>query len=201
MRTLARLICAVMALAAWPAAAADGSAGDYPQRPIRLVVPFGPGVSVDTQTRIIAERLHAELGQPVTVENRPGVQGALGSQAVADSAPDGYTLLLATNGTHATNVSLFKQLPYDPVASFAPIGLIGGSPWTLIVSAGESADSIEAFLAKLRAAPGRYNGGYTSASSQVALNLLGTPVDPPEDGRYRAVYETTIALRNRLYGN
>lgn len=148
------------------------AADDYPARPITIVAPFAAGGIIDAQARLIAEHLQTTLKQPVIVENRAGAQGTIGSKAVAMSEPDGYTLVFASNGTHAANVSLFKNLSYHPQQDFAPIGLVGGSPWVLTVAADSPHQDLDGFLAAVRAQPNHYNGGYLSASSQVALSLL-----------------------------
>src|SRR5467141_669262 len=97
-------------------------ADDYPTRPVRLVVPYAAGGGTDAMARFVARGLEARLGQPVIVENRPGSGTATGGAYVAKSAPDGYTLLMATSSTVAINASLYKNLPYDPAVDFSPIG-------------------------------------------------------------------------------
>jgi len=111
------------------AAVVFGPAFAWPEQPIRLVVPFTPAGGPDFIARFVAERLSARLGQPVVVENMPGASGNIGSQQVARAKPDGQTLMSSVN-TLVMNASLFRKLPYDPVADFAPLGLSAwGSPW------------------------------------------------------------------------
>jgi tripartite-type tricarboxylate transporter receptor subunit TctC len=104
-----------------PALAADA----FPAKPIRIVVPFGPGSGTDTATRIVAQHLGAALKQSVVTENRPGASGAIAATAVAQAAPDGYTLLMGTNSTHGANPGLIAKMAYDPVRDFVPVGLVG----------------------------------------------------------------------------
>lgn len=105
----------------------------YPTRPIKIVVPFGPGSGSDTGTRILSERLSAALGQTVVVENRPGANGVIAAQNVKSAAPDGYTFLIGTNSTHGANSGLMKTLSYDPLKDFEPITLIGVFSSVLVV--------------------------------------------------------------------
>jgi tripartite-type tricarboxylate transporter receptor subunit TctC len=118
--TMNRIVqrAALFVLLALSAAAA--AAQPYPSKPIRLVVPFPAGGTTDILAREVGQRLSLSLGQPVVIDNRPGAAGNIGSELVAKSAPDGYTLM-ATAGTHAVNLSLYRKLPYDPVKDFAPI--------------------------------------------------------------------------------
>ena len=119
---------AILALGTPPASAQDMFAG----RPIRMVVSVGAGGATDTLTRILAERMAKSLGTPVLVENQPGGSGVIAAQAVARAAPDGHTLLIGTNTTHAGNASFIKNLPYDPVTDFEPITRMGIA--TLVLS-------------------------------------------------------------------
>lgn len=150
----------------------SAAADNFPSRPITIVVPFAPGLVTDSTSRIIADHLREKLGQPVIIENRAGAQGVIGTQYVAKAPADGYTLLVATVGTHAANPALFKKLPYDAVKGFAPIGTIGTAAWALVVRAQDPVQNLEQLLAKLRSKPGAYTAGYFSAASQVCINLL-----------------------------
>ena len=107
-------------------------AQDYPSRPIRIIVPFSPGGAVDGPMRLIAQELSKRLGQPVFVENKPGAGATIGSEAVAKSPPDGYTLLLASQ-TNAISASLYSKLAFNPIDDFAPISLLGREPGVLVV--------------------------------------------------------------------
>ncbi|HEX9522529.1 MAG TPA: tripartite tricarboxylate transporter substrate-binding protein [Reyranella sp.] len=97
------------------------AAQDYPTKPIRIVVPFGPGTATDIVARTVDAQLSNRTGQPVVIENKPDAEGQIGAQAAATAAPDGYTLFITTQTTQAMNVHIYKSLPYDPVKSFAPI--------------------------------------------------------------------------------
>src|SRR6266540_597867 len=107
---------------------------DFPTQTIKVVVPFAAGGGVDVVARIVAPRLSEVLGQSVVIENRGGAGGALGAGAVAQSPPDGYTLLLGTGSTHGTNSSVYARLSYDPVRDFAPIALVSTSPLVLLAN-------------------------------------------------------------------
>jgi tripartite-type tricarboxylate transporter receptor subunit TctC len=141
-------------------------AQSFPDRALRLIVPFPAGGTVDAVARIAAQRLSDSVKQPVVVDNRAGAGGSLGAEAVAKAAPDGYTLLMGTGSTHGTNPSVLKSLPYDPVRDFAPVSLLGTSPYILVVNAGVPASSVAELLALARAQPGKLNfGSYGSGSS------------------------------------
>jgi tripartite-type tricarboxylate transporter receptor subunit TctC len=150
------LLAACLALGAAPAWAQK-----YPEKPVRIVVPFPAGGIADVYARIIAARAAESWGQPVLVENRPGAGGNLAADAVAKSAPDGYTLVMGSVGTHAVNVSLFSKMPYDPVADFAPVALVAESDSLLVVHPSVPARSVAELIALARAKP----GGLTFASA------------------------------------
>ena len=108
-------------------------AQDYPTRPIRVIVPFSPGGAVDGPTRVIAQELSRRLGQQVTIDNRPGAGATIGSEAVAKAAPDGYTLLLASQ-TNAISATLYSKLGFNPMEDFAAVSLLGREPGVLVVN-------------------------------------------------------------------
>ena len=126
-----RSVCA--ALAFWLTASAV--AQPYPSKPVRIISPFPPGQATDIMARLVAEHLARSLGQPFLVENRAGAGGALGTEAAAKAAPDGYTLVMGTIGPLAISPALYSKLAYDPVRDFAPIANLGLTPQTLVVSA------------------------------------------------------------------
>ncbi len=128
MKPLALVAALAVSLAGGPAVAAD-----YPAQPIRLVVPFGAGGVTDTTARVFAEGLSKELGQPVVVENRAGAGGAIAASSVAKSRPDGYTLLVITNGMYAVNPLIYAQLPYDPDKDFNYVAMLANTPTILAV--------------------------------------------------------------------
>ncbi|MFN0301136.1 MAG: Bug family tripartite tricarboxylate transporter substrate binding protein [Burkholderiales bacterium] len=139
------------------AAAGAFAQSSYPEKPVRLVVPFPPGGTVDLVARLIAERLGPGLGQPVVVDNRAGAGGAIGAESVARAAPDGYALLLGTGSTHGTNPAVNKKLPYDPVKDFTPIVMLARTPYILVAHPAVPAQSVREFVALARAQPGKIN--------------------------------------------
>jgi tripartite-type tricarboxylate transporter receptor subunit TctC len=152
---------ALLALGAGTAALAlPAAAQSYPDRAVRLVVPFGAGTTTDIISRVVGEGLGRELGQSIVVDNRAGAGGTVGSAQVARGAADGYQLLMGTVGTHAINATLFKSLSYDPIKDFAPIALVGYTP-TFLVVAGDGPIKTLADL-KAKAAQGQ---GVTFASA------------------------------------
>nr|WP_227494104.1 tripartite tricarboxylate transporter substrate binding protein [Ramlibacter pallidus] len=157
---------AALAVAAPFAAAAQ----DYPNRPIRLVVPFGPGTTTDIIARVYAEALARPLGQAIVVENKSGAGGNIGTDLVAKAAPDGYTLVMGTVGTHAINPGLYRRMPYDAQKDFAPIGFAGYTPTLLVVGANSPFKS----LADLKAAAAKAPGvSFASAGNGTSGHLAG----------------------------
>jgi tripartite-type tricarboxylate transporter receptor subunit TctC len=147
-------------------------AAGYPERPIKLVVPFPPGSGTDVGARVLGQWLTVKTGQPVIVENRPGASGAIAAQAAARAEPDGYTVLLTINTTHAANPVLFKKLSYDPVKDFEPVSTVGSAGLLLLVPADSAARDVGSFLAQLRAGGRPWRFGYGNSSSQIAGALL-----------------------------
>lgn len=129
----------------------------WPERPIRLIVPFPSGGGTDAVARTVADNLSRGLGQTVVVENRPGAGGTIGASAVANSKPDGYTIGLATSSTHPAAKILRNDLPYDPIASFTPVSLIGSTAYVLAASPELKARSLAEFVAYAKAHPGELN--------------------------------------------
>ncbi|MBU6273265.1 MAG: tripartite tricarboxylate transporter substrate binding protein [Betaproteobacteria bacterium] len=154
-RHLRALALAATACLMLPAAQAQSPA--WPQRPVRLVVPYGPGSSPDVMARILAERLTPRLGQPVLVENRAGAGGNVGTGAVAKAAPDGHTLVISTNGPLVNNTVLYSRLPYDPFRELAPVVLAGGQANVCAVRADAGIGSMKELVAAMRARPGGFN--------------------------------------------
>lgn len=149
-------LSAVALCALAPLAQAQSS---YPTNPITIVVPFAAGGGVDILTRVLAQHLSEKLGEPVVVENRAGAAGALGVQLVAQAKPDGYTLVMATTGTHTINPGLYKDLPYDPLKGFAPITTIASVPNLLVVNPDVPANSVEELVELARSKPGELKFG------------------------------------------
>ena len=132
---------------------------DYPSRPVKIVVPFAAGGGVDILARVVAQHLGERLGQPVVVENRAGAGGTPGVQFVAQAEPDGYTLVMATTGTHTINPALFSTLPYDPIKGFEPITLVASVPNLLVVNPAVPAQTVKELVALAKAKPGELNFG------------------------------------------
>ena len=154
-------LLAAIALAA--PAMADAQA--YPSRPVKLVVPFPPGGSLDNTGRLIAQRLTDLWGQAVVVENKAGAGGNIGADFVAKSAADGYTILLGALSTHAVNPNLYKTMPYDAVKDFVPITLIAITPNVLVVNASSPVNNVKEFVAWTKANPGKQSFGSGSIGS------------------------------------
>ena len=167
LRTL-RFIALGAALAASAATAPAQPAQGFPSKPIRIVVPFGAGTTTDQAARFIGKHLTDMTSQPVIVDNRPGANGFLALQYVLGQPADGYTIVIGTNTTHAANASLFKKLPYDPVADFMPISgiIIGGV--VLAVSPSTPANNVKELVALAKQKPGKLSFGSGSSSSRVA---------------------------------
>jgi tripartite-type tricarboxylate transporter receptor subunit TctC len=129
----------------------------WPQRPLRIVVPYGPGSSPDVAARLIAERLGPRLGQPVVIENRAGAGGNIGTGAVARATPDGYTVVISTNGPLVNNTVLYSKLGYDPFRELAPVVLAGGQANVCAVRADSGIGSMKELVSAMRAKPGAFN--------------------------------------------
>lgn len=147
-------------------------AGDYPNKPVKLIVPFAAGSGSDFLARLVAQHMSGPLGQPVVVENVPGAQGVLGAGNAARALPDGYTLLLGGVSINAANESFFKKLPYDMKKSFDPVSKLGGAPLVLVVANSATAGSTSELIAKVRARPGTFSFASGSASSRVAGEMF-----------------------------
>lgn len=147
------------------------SAADYPDQAIRLVVPFGAGSSGDVVGRQVAEALGARLKQSVIVENKAGSGTAIGASAVAKAAPDGYTLLLGTNATHASNKALYPKLQYDPLKDFEPAAFVGLVPSALVVAGNSSYKTLADFVNRAKANPGKVS--YASSGNGTTGHLAG----------------------------
>ncbi len=153
----------------------------FPSRPITLIVPFAAGSSTDVVGRQAARAISEATGGQVVVENRTGAGGIIGTQAVARSRPDGYTLLVVTNSTHAANTALFRSLPYDPIADFAPVSNLATGPLVLLSHPSLPVRNVQQLVEYGRANPGRLTYGYSGSSSQIAAVML------THDGRFEAL--------------
>ena len=151
------------------AAVAQTSDAGWPDRPIRLVVPFPAGSSTDIITRIIAQKLGNRLGQQIVIENRAGASGNIGADAIAKAAPDGTTIGIATASTHAVAASLSANLPYDPIKDFAPVAMLGSQPYVLVVYPGIPARNLAELVALAKAKPATLNYGSAGVASLAHL--------------------------------
>jgi tripartite-type tricarboxylate transporter receptor subunit TctC len=149
----------------------SGNAQSWPDRPIRLIVPFSAGGTNDLTARVVAEKVSSALGQPIVVENRVGAGGSIGADAVAKSAPDGYTLLQASGSTHGGNSAVYPTLPYDPLRDFAPITMLVRTPFILAVHPSVPANNVRELVALAKAEPGKLN--YASFGSGSSSHLVG----------------------------
>lgn len=167
---LATLIAGVALSAAFTA-----RADNYPSRPIRIVVPFAAAGTTDILARAVAYELQKSLGQNVIVDNRPGAGGNVGADLVAKAAPDGYTLLMGTVGTHAINQSLYPKLSFDPIRDFAPVTLVASVPNVLVLNPEfartNNIKDVQSFVGYLRAHPGKVN--MASSGNGTSIHLAG----------------------------
>ncbi len=152
--------------------AAPAFAQKYPEKPITFIVPFAAGSATDQLARALGQSVSADTKQPVIVDNKAGASGMLAAQAAAKAAPDGYTVLISTNTTHAANEHLFKKLSYDPVKGFAPLTALGKGGQVLVVHVNSPYKSVADLLAKARKDPGKLSFGSGSSSSRVAGELF-----------------------------
>jgi tripartite-type tricarboxylate transporter receptor subunit TctC len=164
------MAAAAVALAAAPGIA-QTAVSNWPNKPIRYIVPFAPGGTTDILARTIGERLGAALGQPIVVENKPGQGGSIGVAELARAAPDGYTIGGGTISSHAINATLYDKLSYDPVASFAPITMYATQPNVLLVHPSVPAKNVREFIALLKASPNKYSFG--SAGNGTSQHISG----------------------------
>ena len=157
----------IVALLCWLALAA--SAQNYPNRAVKVVVPWPPGQATDIAARVVAERLQVALNQPFVIENKPGAGGAIGSETVAKSAPDGYTLLAASSGPLSIMPHL-QKVPYDPLKDLAPISLVAATPFALVVHPSFPANNAKEFIAEIKANPGKYT--FSSSGTGATAHLF-----------------------------
>jgi tripartite-type tricarboxylate transporter receptor subunit TctC len=176
MKSLHRLAAwigaAFLACALWPAAQpafaqaiAQGTQGKYPNKPVRFVVPYAPGGLPDTVARILGKALGDKWGQQVLIDNRPGGNGVVSAQFVASSAADGYTLLVTDNSMFSINPALYPKLPYDPKRDFVPVSLTARAPLYLAINPSIPANTLQEFVALVKANPGKYSYGSSGIGS------------------------------------
>jgi tripartite-type tricarboxylate transporter receptor subunit TctC len=175
MRT--RILAALIAVAALHAGSSHAQA--YPAKPVRVMVPFPPGGSTDIVARIVTQKLSAQLGQAMVIENRGGAGGTLGTAVVAKAPADGYTLVIGTTSTHVVAPSVYTKLEYDPVKDFAPVSLIAVTPYLLVVNPALPAKSLGELVQLMRSQPGKLN--YASAgvgsTTHLAMEMLKSASD------------------------
>jgi tripartite-type tricarboxylate transporter receptor subunit TctC len=169
-----RVMTAAMGIGILTLSAFGAAAQSYPTKPIQFVIGFSPGGPSDVMSRIIVDKLGQVLGQPVVVDNRPGAGGSIAGQAVSRAAPDGYTLLLATNGVLATNQYIYKDIGYNPLTAFSPITIIGRQPNVIYVNPKVPINTFEEYVEYARKNPGKMNfgSGGIGTSSHLAGELL-----------------------------
>lgn len=174
------VLCAAMLIAAsFVAAAAEAAQRlDYPTRPVRLIVPFAPGGSVDISSRILAGPLSEILGQQVVVDNRAGASGSIGASMVARSTPDGYTLVAGSSGSMTANRAVYSKLPYDSLRDFVPISMINVTPMVVVTYPGLPVASIKDLVELARAQPGKITvaSAGVGSSNHLALELFQSMV-------------------------
>jgi tripartite-type tricarboxylate transporter receptor subunit TctC len=157
-------------LAAFAQATTKAQLDKYPSKPIRLIVPWPPGQATDIAARMMAQKLQEAMGQPFVIDNRPGAGGLIGTDLVAHSPPDGYTMLAASSGPMSILPSL-QKLPYDPLKDFVLLGLISRNPYALVVSPSFPAANAKEFIALLRANPDKYT--FASSGTGATAHLFG----------------------------
>ena len=160
-----RMLAALAALAAWPA-----QAQQYPVKPVRIIVAFTAGGTTDIMARTLAQRLSERFKQPFVIENKPGAGGNLGTEVVARSAPDGYTLIVNSVGPMAVNPTLYKNLSYNPLTDLVPVAQISDVPNVLVVPASLKVAGMDAFLAYAKARAGELNYGSTGIGTSSHLS-------------------------------
>ena len=150
-------------------------AQSYPNKPVKVIIPWPPGQATDLAARLIGERLAQQLGQPFVMENRPGAGGQIGTELVVKAAPDGYTLLAASSGPISIMPNL-QKIPYEPLKDLAPVSLIGTAPFALVVSPSFPAANAREFLALVRGSPGKYSfaSSGTGATAHMFAELFNS---------------------------
>ena len=169
---LAAFLLSLLIVPAGAQTASDSDATSYPNRPIRIIVPFPAGGPSDVLARIIGQRLSEDWKQPVLIENRVGANTVIGAQAVATAPGDGYTLLMAIDSTLTMNQYLYKSLPYDPINDFVPISIVAKTMLLLMVNASSDIKTLADLFAKQKAEPGKFNYGAGTITTQLSGYLL-----------------------------
>jgi tripartite-type tricarboxylate transporter receptor subunit TctC len=165
MRRIGGALCAVLAIAV---CAGNAVAQNYPNRPIRIVVPYGPGGGVSILAQLVGTKMQEHLKQPVVIDNRPGAGGTLGADLVAKSPPDGYTLLMHTSSMSSLS-SLYSKLPFDPLKDFEPVSMVISTQFVIAGSKKNPATNLKELIAEAKAKPGVYNFGSSGPGSSLHL--------------------------------
>ena len=170
-KTLA--ITAVLATA-WLAGPLAAQTTDFPNKPVRIVVPFPPGGATDITARVVAEKLSTKWGQPVVIDNKAGAGGNVGSDLVAKSAPDGYNIVLGVTGSHSINISLYKKMPYHPLNDFEPLTQATIYPNAIVVNPQVPANTLPELIALLKKEPGKFSYGSdgNGTASHLGMEIL-----------------------------
>jgi tripartite-type tricarboxylate transporter receptor subunit TctC len=170
-KTLA--MTAVLATA-WLALPLAAQTTDFPNKPVRIVVPFPPGGATDITARVVAEKLSTKWGQPVVIDNKAGAGGNVGSDLVAKSAPDGYNIVLGVTGSHSINISLYKKMPYHPLNDFEPLTQATIYPNAIVVNPQVPANSLPELIALLKKEPGKFSYGSdgNGTASHLGMEIL-----------------------------
>jgi tripartite-type tricarboxylate transporter receptor subunit TctC len=169
-----RLLAFALAAALLLAFAAPSSAQSYPNRPITLIVPFAPGGPADVLGRLVGQKMSEDLGQQVVIDNRSGANTIVGAQFVARAQPDGYTILLAIDGTLVMNPFLYAKLAYDPFRDFDPVSLIALVPSAITANIKTPVNTLKDIIDAEKAKPGTFQIGVSTPTSQVAIGLLNS---------------------------
>lgn len=182
------------------------AAASYPERAVTIVVPYAAGGGIDTVTRMLAQRLNERLGQPFVVENRLGAGGLMASAAVAKAAPDGHTLLMGSDGQLAIQVSLRKALPYDPAVDYAPIAIVGTTPFALIVNSSLPVKSVSDLIKLAKSKPGEITygssgiGGTPHLVTEMFMSMTGTKMrQVPYKGTAQAMTDVVAGHVNMIF--
>lgn len=167
-----RLIACTALIPLMAASSVAVHAQAYPSRPVRLIVPFAAGQGADAAARLVAQKLSDNLKQPIVIDNRPGAGGNIGAEAVAKASPDGYTLLVGSNGTHAANAALYASLPFNPQTDFVPVSYIGNVAMVLLAAPGFAAQTPKDVIALAKAKPDTVSVAIPSSTARVVLEML-----------------------------
>ncbi|WP_313295426.1 tripartite tricarboxylate transporter substrate binding protein BugE [Diaphorobacter sp.] len=206
-RSLMLSLAAGAALSVVPMAYANGAA-DFPNRPIKLIVPFAAGGSTDMVARLLADKMSVVLGKSVVVDNKGGAGGSIGADAIAKAAPDGYTIGMATVSTHGANPAIFNKLPYDAIKDFAPITNVMSVPSVFVVHPSVPAKTMKEFIALAKANPGKYTfaspgtGSLGHANIENFMNLADMQLlHIPYKGAGQAINDALAGQVNSMTDN